>query len=48
MVIAGTGEDSSNAYWLNLQTGQRETIDAKIREFFPQGEIAWFRRYLSP
>ena len=41
MVIAGTGEDSSNAYWLNLQTGQRETIDAKIREFFPQGEIAW-------
>ncbi|HET6823913.1 MAG TPA: prolyl oligopeptidase family serine peptidase, partial [Anaerolineales bacterium] len=41
MVIAGTGEDSSHAYWLNLQTGQMETIDAKVLEFFPQGDIAW-------
>lgn len=41
MVIAGTGEDSSHAYWLNLQTGEMETIDAKVLEFFPQGDIAW-------
>lgn len=41
MVIAGTGEDSSHAYWLDLQTGQMETIDAKVLEFFPQGDIAW-------
>ena len=41
MVIAGTGEDSSHASWLNLQTGQMETIDAKVLEFFPQGDIAW-------
>src|SRR5687768_8373571 len=41
MVIAGTGEDSAQASWLNLQTGQMEPIDSKVLEFFPQSEIAW-------
>ena len=41
MVLAGTGEDSSHAYWLHLDSGQMETIDAKVLEFFPQSNITW-------
>lgn len=41
LVIDGIGEDSAQASWLNLQTGQMEPIDAKILELFPQGDIAW-------
>lgn len=41
MVVAGTGEASAEAFWLNLQTGQLEHSNAKVLEFFPQGDIAW-------
>ena len=41
MVVAGTGEASAEAFWLNLQTGQLEPIHANVPEFFPQGDIAW-------
>ena len=41
MVMAGTGEDSAQAFWLDLQTGQFESIDSKLLEFFPQGDLAW-------
>ncbi len=41
MVMAGTGEDSAQASWLNLPTGQLQPIDSKLLEFIPQGDIAW-------
>jgi hypothetical protein len=41
MVMAGTGEDSAQAFWLDLQTGQFESIDSKLLEFSPQGDLAW-------
>lgn len=41
LVVAGTGEDSGQAAWLNIRTGQFEPIDSRILELFPQGEIAW-------
>ena len=41
LVVAGTSEDSSQASWLNIQTGQFEPIDSKLVELAPQGEIAW-------
>jgi dipeptidyl aminopeptidase/acylaminoacyl peptidase len=41
MVMAGTGEDSAQASWLELPTGQLQPIDSKLLEFIPQGDIAW-------
>jgi dipeptidyl aminopeptidase/acylaminoacyl peptidase len=41
MVMAGTGEDSAQAAWLDLPTGQLELIDSKLLEFIPQGDLAW-------
>ena len=41
LVIAGTSEDSGQASWLNLETGQFESIDSSLLEVFPQSEIAW-------
>ena len=41
MVMAGTGEDSAQAFWLDLQTGQMESIDSKLVEFAPQGDVTW-------
>ena len=41
MVMAGTGEDSAQASWLDLPTGQLQPIDSKLLEFIPQGDVAW-------
>jgi dipeptidyl aminopeptidase/acylaminoacyl peptidase len=41
LVIAGTSEDSGQASWLDLGTGQFEQIDSQALGLFPQGEIAW-------
>jgi dipeptidyl aminopeptidase/acylaminoacyl peptidase len=41
IVMAGTSEDSSQASWLDLQTGQLEPIDSKLMEFAPKGDVAW-------
>ena len=41
MVMAGTAEDSAQASWLDLHTGQLEPIDARVLEFIPQSELGW-------
>ncbi len=44
IVAAGAGEDSIQAFWLNIQTGSLEPIHSEFLQIFPQGEIHW----LSP
>lgn len=41
LVMAGVDEVSSQASWLNLQTGKLQPIDSQFLELAPQGEIAW-------
>ena len=41
LVFAGTGENSTQASWLDLQTGDLERVDSKILGLAPQGDLAW-------
>ena len=41
IAAAGTGEDSSQAFWLNIQNGTMDPINSKFMALFPQSEITW-------
>ena len=41
IVAAGTGEDSIQAFWLNIQTGELQPVNSELIKLFPQGDIHW-------
>lgn len=41
IVAAGTGEDTIQAFWLNIQTGELKPVNPEFIKLFPQGDIHW-------